>query len=228
MLPRWRITRNFVSIELDTEMKIMSTVHDMKVAVGKPAKRSYTMRARAEGVERTREEIMAAAFSLTEERLSFMVGLADVADRAGVTIRTVLRHFGSREGLFEAVGEYARGLIAEERETPVGDIRSAVRTIVAHYERRGRLALRMLEEESLDATVAGHAQLGRRMHREWVRTVFAPQLERTAGRDELLDLLVVATDLYTWKLLRLDRGLSRARTEQRIETMIRRLAGEGE
>jgi hypothetical protein len=61
-----------------------------------------------------------------------------------------------------------------------------------------------------------------------VRTVFAPQLADAEDARALLDLLVVATDVYSWKLLRLDFGLSRARTEQRINTMIRRLAERGE
>lgn len=199
----------------------------MKSAV-ESQKRTYTMRSRAEGVEHTREEIVKAAFELMEERASFMVSLADVAQRADVTIRTVLRHFGSREGLFDAVTEYASTLVSEEREAPVGDVTAAVRTIVAHYEKRGRHVLRMLEEANLDERIAGYVAEGRRMHRDWVRTVFAPQLADAEDARALLDLLVVATDVYSWKLLRLDFGLSRARTEQRINTMIRRLAERGE
>ena len=44
----------------------------------------------------------------------------------------------------------------------------------------------------------------------WVRWAFAPQLagRSRAGKAQLEDLLVVATDVYTWKLLRIDRGLS--------------------
>jgi hypothetical protein len=51
--------------------------------------------------------------------------------------------------------------------------------------------------------------LGRRGHRTWVRWAFAPQLtaRRSPRRAQLEDLLVVATDVYTWKLLRLDRRL---------------------
>ena len=50
---------------------------------------------------------------------------------------------------------------------------------------------------------------GRLAHREWVEEVFAGRLpERTAARSRLIDVLVVATDVYAWKLLRLDRGLS--------------------
>jgi hypothetical protein len=50
---------------------------------------------------------------------------------------------------------------------------------------------------------------GRIAHRGWVELVFADRLpEQEALRSRLIDVLVVATDVYTWKLLRLDRGLS--------------------
>jgi predicted acylesterase/phospholipase RssA len=41
-----------------------------------------------------------------------------------------------------------------------------------------------------------------------------------AEDDVALDLLVVATDVYTWKLLRLDRGHSRAATERLMRTLV--------
>jgi hypothetical protein len=45
---------------------------------------------------------------------------------------------------------------------------------------------------------------GRKGHREWVETMFqAP---------EFVPELIVATDVYTWKLLRRDQGLSRDET----------------
>jgi AcrR family transcriptional regulator len=213
--------RKFVSPRVDMKEAFVSTMRDMVV------RRPYTMRARAESVERTREEILSAAFALSEERTTFAIGLADVAERAGVTIRTILRHFGSRDGLFDALAGRAREVVAEERETPIGDLAGAARAIVDHYEKRGDRVLRMLEEETLDIRLAEHLKLGRRMHREWVRTVFAPQLGCAADAKELEDLLVVATDVYTWKLLRRDAGLSRRGTEDRMHTMVRRLAGEG-
>jgi predicted acylesterase/phospholipase RssA len=52
------------------------------------------------------------------------------------------------------------------------------------------------------------------MHRAWVHDAFEPHDEST------LDLLVVATDVYTWKLLRLDRGHSRAVTERRMRALV--------
>jgi hypothetical protein len=54
-----------------------------------------------------------------------------------------------------------------------------------------------------------------------VAEVFRPLLPtRTSDHDEAVDLLVVATDVYTWKLLRRDRGHSRSLTEQRIHTLV--------
>jgi AcrR family transcriptional regulator len=197
----------------------MSTTRDVKTP------RAYTMGARAQSVAQTRTHILEAAWALSEEKLTLAIGLAEVAARASVTVRTVLRHFASRDGLFDALAEYARERVGEERDTPVGDIARAVRTIVDHYELRGDRVMRMLEEERLDERIAVHVATGRRMHREWVRQVFDPQLAGTAEPRALEDLLVVATDVYTWKLLRRDAGLSRARTEERMHTMIRCLAG---
>jgi AcrR family transcriptional regulator len=210
----------FVSPDLDTKSDFVSTSGDVNT------QRTYTMRARAESVAETRLAILEAAIRVWDDHVTATIGLGEVAAEAGVTVRTILRHFGSRDGLIEAMVEHARAEITEERESPVGDVPAAVRTIVAHYELRVDRVLRMLEEERVDPLMADHVAQGRRMHRDWVRAVFAPQLTRADDPKALEDLLVVATDVYTYKLLRRDRGLSRARTEERMHTMIQRLLGE--
>jgi hypothetical protein len=55
--------------------------------------------------------------------------------------------------------------------------------------------------------------------------MFAPALgaHPPAGRDALLDLLVVATDVYTWKLLRRDRRLSRRPAESRVRQLVEQI-----
>lgn len=185
-------------------------------------KRTYTMAARARAVEETRARILQAAFDLQTERLTSEISLDDVAARAEVSVQTVLRHFGSRAGMFDAALGYANAQVAEERRTPVGDVPAAVRVIVEHYEKRGDLALMMLAQESTYDHVRRMAEAGKLAHRRWVEEVFAPHLEglATARSDELADLLVVATDVYAWKLLRRDRGLSRSQTEHRIQTLV--------
>jgi hypothetical protein len=54
-----------------------------------------------------------------------------------------------------------------------------------------------------------------------VDTTFKPQLDSVsaAERPAAADLLAVATDVYVWKLLRRDRGLTRDKTEQRMRVL---------
>jgi AcrR family transcriptional regulator len=183
--------------------------------------RSYTMRARAESTTKTRERILDAVIALSEERLSLEIVLGDVAARAGVTVQTVLRHFGSRQNLFEQAQARLVAQVQAERATPVGDAESAVRTIVTFYDRLGEWTLRLQAQEHSDEPSRRLVQLGRRIHRDWVEAVFAPQLAGRRDREELVDLLVVATDLLTWKILRRDGGMNRSSTCKRMLRFVR-------
>jgi AcrR family transcriptional regulator len=185
-------------------------------------KRSYTMTARAEAAEETRLRIVRSAFELQAERLTTEISLEDVAARAGVSVQTVLRRFGSKARLFEESLKLVNAEIAEERRAPADDVPGAIRVLVDHYEKRGEFALLMLAQESAFHHVRRMSEAGKQTHRAWVADVFAPHLEDlpASRREELLDLLVVATDVYTWKLLRRDRGHSRAQTEQRMNTLV--------
>lgn len=180
--------------------------------------RSYTMGARARAVKETRTRIVDAMFDLVSTRLLKDISLDDVAARAGVSVQTVLRHYGSRSGLLQGTGEYAAARIERERSAPVGDIGRAMRVLLDHYEKDGRTALHFLVQENDDPLIAGITANGKAKHRTWVASVFAPCL---GGDEMLLDLLVVATDVYTWKLLRLDRGLSQPRTQERMVALVR-------
>ena len=111
----------------------------------------------------------------------------------------------------------------EERPTPVGDPSAAVGVVVEHYERRGGTALLMLAQEDHDPVAENATAGGKAMHRDWVSQTFAPATDD----DAVLDLLVVATDVYTWKLMRKDRGHSRAVTEQRMHDLVRAVLDAG-
>jgi len=178
------------------------------------------MQARAESTTRTRERILDAVIALSEERLSLEIVLADVAARAGVTVQTVLRHFGSRQGLFDQAQARQIVQVRAERDTPVGDAAAAVRTIVAFYDRLGEWSLRLQAQEHSDESSRRTVALGRRVHREWVEEVFAPHLVGRRDRKELVDLLVVATDVLTWKILRRDGGMDRSTTCKRMLRLV--------
>jgi AcrR family transcriptional regulator len=183
--------------------------------------RRYTMTARAEAVERTRTRILEAAMSLAETRPVSAITLDAVAAAAGVSVQTLLRRFESRAGLVDAVRQHAVAIVVEERRAPVGDIDAAVRIVLDHYELRGDVVLLMLAEEHEDAVTREVTDRGREFHRAWVAETFAPFLPSQAkAREELLDLLTIATDVYTWKQLRRDRGLDVATTRHRVGTLV--------
>jgi AcrR family transcriptional regulator len=175
------------------------------------------MATRAEAAERTRLRIQEAAISCAEVRRLKDISLDDIAGRAQVSVQTVLRHFGSKAGLVAATTDYMNRQVQSERRAPAGDRDAAVHALVDHYEKRGRLTLLLLAQEDTDPQVQSITAAGKRLHREWVEGVLLP--DGTTDQ-ELVDLLVVATDLYTWKLLRRDRRLSRAQTEERINRLV--------
>ena len=183
--------------------------------------RSYTMRARADAKAATRQRILRAALEVGQEKMTIEITLDEVASRAGTTVQTVLRHFGSRDGLLDEAVKLASAEVVEERRAPVGDTSAAIRIIIAHYEHRGDFVLQLLSQEN-DARIGPVVGPGKLLHRTWVAEVFQPHLDARpiADREPLMDLLVVATDVYTWKLLRRDRGLSRKTTQARMLALV--------
>jgi AcrR family transcriptional regulator len=179
------------------------------------------MTARAAAVAATRQRVLEAAVALHLRRLSADISLADVAAEAGVSVQTVLRHFGSREGLIEAALQWATDDVEQERRVEPGDVAGAARAVVDHYELRGDGVLLLLAQEGSEAFAARITTHGRGVHRRWVTSTFGPLLPPGRQREEVVDLLVVATDVYTWKLLRRDRHLSVARTRERVEALVR-------
>lgn len=167
------------------------------------------MTARLDGVAETRRRILDAVREIAMERLDFDPTLTVVSTTAGVSVQTVLRHFGTRDALLSTAAREVRDEIVAERTPPSADVDDALRTLVAHYESRGDFVLELLAHERSGQPLAVYAAEGRKEHRAWVGTVFEPWLPgKSAERQALIDLLVVATDVYTWKLLRRDRGHS--------------------
>lgn len=183
--------------------------------------RAYEMRARAEQTEQTRRRILDATATVASEKPILAVALPDIAKRAGVSVQTVLRQFGSRDGLFDATQQYVSAEVVAELDAQAGDLDAIVEVLMAHYELRGDDVLMFLGQERWEPRAAEITNEGRRMHLAWVQKVFEPLLpEDVDEREAVIDLLMVATDVYTWKILRRDRGLSIEDTARRIRRMI--------
>ncbi len=188
----------------------------------KRKKRRYAMAARAAKAEATKARIRLSAMELYCQRPIEDFTLEEVADRAGVAVRTVLRAYPSKDELvYAALDQMAAGGVYL-KPTPPGDIKAGVSAFFDIYETVGDLVLQRLSDERRRPALKPSLDQGRENHRDGVKVIFAPQLEqrRGAARAELFNMLVIMTDAYVWKLLRRDMALTRPAAETIVGKMI--------
>lgn len=183
--------------------------------------RAYDNTKRARDAARTTERIVTATEDLLASGPIGDVTLQAIAASAEVTVQTVLRHMGSRDGCFAAVGERVGARIDAQRGgTESGDVDAAITALIVHYEAEGRLMLNLLAQEgSAEAIPREAAEAGRAYHRAWVVRCFGPWPQEPDP--QVVDALVAATDLYVWKLVRLDLGRSPEATEAVVARLVR-------
>lgn len=192
------------------------------------SKRRYRMDARARRSEETARRIRVAALERFLSRSYDEVTLAEIATAAEVTVPTLIAHFGRKEDLFAAALEDWGGRMIEFREeAPAGDHAGAIRNLVEHYDAAGDRILHLLAEEDRFPNVRAITDEGRKFHREWVERVFEPSLSALDGacRERLVVQLTACTDLSLYKVVRIDMGLSRGKTEAAIVGMVNALTG---
>src|SRR4051794_13265192 len=190
------------------------------------ARRPYRMRARSKAAERLSSEILDAAFELWLERSYDEITLQQVADRAAVSLSTVMRRFGSKEGLLETIISTDRlGEVPLREGVASGDVDAALEGLTDGYERAGDAIMRNIALEERLPVVQRWVDQGREYHRRWVGRVFAPWLPGPDQPDyrRRRAQLIVATDLYTWKILRRDQGLSKQETRRAMRELVDRL-----
>lgn len=186
-------------------------------------RRTYQMTARAEAAEETARRVLEAATRLLGERLYDEVSLADIAAEGGVTVQTVLRRFGSKEGLADAAIAHGTAAVREARwAAPVGDAAGAVANLLEHYEAWGDRSVLFLSQADRVPPMKRLTEGGRELHHAWVDHVFAPWLAARSGddRSRLRARLIAATDVYVWKIVRRDLGFDRATTETTLRELV--------
>lgn len=174
------------------------------------------MRARAAAAAQTADRILDAVERLFWETPGGEPTLEAIAATAGVSMQTVIRRFGGREGAEAAAFARAAGRVADQRgQASPGDLAGAVAILVDHYDELGDGVVRMLAAEHRRPFVAEVAANGRRLHEAWCTQVFAPTLDSLTGaaRARRLAQLMAVCDVGTWKILRRDRKLSRKQVE---------------
>jgi AcrR family transcriptional regulator len=186
------------------------------------ANRRYRQTARAESAAATGRRIVDAFLKQLDQQWYDEITLDCVAEDAGVTVQTVIRRFGGKAGLLaEAIGAI-KLQVKEHRATEHANLEQLVKHLVDGYEATGDTVIRLLALEDRHSVLHEQLNLGRGWHRTWVQKAFADELGklRPKERESALDALVIATDVYTWKLLRRDMTRSVKATEATLKNMI--------
>ena len=187
--------------------------------------RTYVKVARAQAELRTRTALLDAA-----ERALFAgaweaTTLETVAAGAGVTKQTLLRHFGTKEGLLEHTFQRAYERVQAQRmQAPGGDIEAAVENLLEHYDSVGDASL------NIAAMRGGQliTELGRRarqLHYTWIDHAFGSWLRALPPHDRprARATLIAICDVRAWDILTNELGLTRAETKAALILSVRRL-----
>jgi AcrR family transcriptional regulator len=190
--------------------------------------RPYVMRARADAAAATRDRIIGSARELLVQHSFEDMTIDAIAEGAGTTTRTVLRVFGNKEEVF-AQALHSLGQFGQAPITP-GDLDALIGGTYDFYEKIGDTVIRWLADEPRIPAMREHLKICRKHLRAWVAAAFGPTLTRLQGerRKEVHDALIVAFDVYTWKLLRRDFGLSRRAAEARTKRIVAGIMREDE
>ena len=93
----------------------------------------------------------------------------------------------------------------------------------------GPMNWRRLRQEHRTPILHERLVQGRAVHREWIEESFAPFLPPPdPARERRILQLFAATDLYAWKLLRVDLGLPQTEVERLIRDTVVAIATKGE
>jgi AcrR family transcriptional regulator len=189
------------------------------------ATRTYEQRARAEEAERTRMRIIEAVFTRLREAPAEPIAIDRIARMAGVARSTVYAVFGTRSGLFDAVGRelatrsgYATLLDAKHQSDARDHLRAGLRAasemLAANRDiYRALRSMAQLDEEAVGGVVGkmdeeravGMARLAGRLGEQGV-------LRKGLGVEEAAHVLWVLTSFESFDSLYTGRGLSTDRT----------------
>ena len=180
------------------------------------------MAVRGERAGATRQRILdVAREQIASRTVEFTLG--SVAAAADVSVQTILRAFGSKEGLIVEAVVGALATAPAPTTQPGRSVSEAVTNLFDDYEEIGDRVIWLLAEEHRIDGMREVAEQGRTYHRTWVDAAFGEQLATfaTAERKRVTLALIAATDVYVWKLLRRDLGLQRQAAESIVERLVR-------
>jgi TetR/AcrR family transcriptional regulator, regulator of autoinduction and epiphytic fitness len=191
---------------------------------------------RRERTKRTRAAIVEGLTALLDEG-RIEPTAAEIAERAGVAVRSIAQHFGSREELLLAVAEHhtlrlraLEGTRAREKESAAtGMFEDRVAQFVAERARvlessramRGAAAVVIAHSPAVARTLEGVAK-GRRKE---TAELFASEIARQEDAEGAERTLALVTSGRAWDAMRGELGLGVKAARDQMAKMIRGALG---
>ena len=172
-----------------------------------------------------REAVIDALLSLFRDG-TYQPSTAEIATRAGLSLRSVFRYFDDVDDLHRAAAIRQVALVLPLLEVPVAasaplaaKVAAVVAARAALYEQIGPAARALRASAHRHAPLAAELGRNRAFLRSQLAAIFGPD---AAGRLPALDVLC---SFESWELLRHDQGLSRPATERALADAIGALLG---
>jgi AcrR family transcriptional regulator len=194
-----------------------------------PKQRPYKQVARAQAQEHTRDALIDAASDEFFEGNWPKTSLEAISAKAGVTKQTLLRHFGSKDGLLMQAMMRGAARVRDQRwSTPTDDLAGAVDNVLDHYEAWGERSMRMGAWQSGPTMLAMISQAARQFHYDWIEYAFGRWLEGLSeeAHARRRAALIVICDVQTWWILSHDLGLPRTEVHAILCDLAERLVAE--
>lgn len=182
---------------------------------------------------RTRDALVDATIALVEEG-DLRPTAPRIAERAGVSVRSVFQHFDDLETLFSAVGARMVERLSE-LVRPVDPDAPLAERIAAFVAQRCRVneAVSPINRAAIlhapgSDTISHQFQQGHAFSSAHLAEVFATELDAAGDRRAALsDALIVVCSWSTWNLLRTLEDRSVAEATDAVLGMVRLVLGEG-
>ncbi|MGA8679825.1 MAG: TetR/AcrR family transcriptional regulator [Acidimicrobiales bacterium] len=178
--------------------------------------------------ERNRDAVVLAVLSIIKEQGGGPIpGAGEVAARAGVSERTVFRHFADLDSLFLAAAAHQRPILIKYLAPTPSDreldtrIAAMVKLRSKLYEEIApvrRVAVRFAATHPVMAESLKEAYRGARAQ---ISSVFTPELARAGrSRSNLLDEVDLVLSWPTWETLRSQQGASVDRARKLVTELL--------
>jgi AcrR family transcriptional regulator len=177
--------------------------------------------------ERNREAIADAVLALLEDG-EVRPAARDIAERAGVSVRSVFQHFADLETLYSVVVDrqfrHVQELASVEGIDPAESFDDRVRAFVeqraAFYEQVSSIRRAAVAAAPSSTTLQEALALVAAQHARDVAAVFATELRGADGPDRR-SALVLVTSWETWERLRQVQRCSAGTAQRVVEGLVR-------